>query len=60
MSLKALFYAYVLGGLTFLPLLILAAIFYTIYTSVPVGDPDPDKLSKRELQRRDEPDEPDV
>ncbi|RPD65044.1 hypothetical protein L227DRAFT_494352 [Lentinus tigrinus ALCF2SS1-6] len=59
MSLKALFYAYVLGGLTFLPLLILAAIFYTIYTSVPVGDPDPNKLSKRELERRDQPDAPD-
>ncbi|KAI0718894.1 hypothetical protein C8T65DRAFT_706564 [Cerioporus squamosus] len=57
MSLKALFYAYVLGGLTFLPLVILAAIFYTIYTSVPVGDPDPDKLSKRELERRSQLDE---
>ena len=51
MSLKALFYAYVLGGITFLPLLILGAIFYTIYTSVPVGDPDPDKLKKRELEQ---------
>lgn len=50
MSLKALFYAYVLGGLTFLPLLIIGAIFYTVYTSVPVGDPDPGKLQKRELQ----------
>ena len=52
MSLKALFYAYVLGGLTFLPLVILAAIFYTIYTSVPVGDADPYKLKKRDLQER--------
>ena len=52
MSLKALFYAYVLGGLTFLPLVILAAIFYTIYTSVPVGDPDPSKFKKRELQEQ--------
>ncbi|KAI0756534.1 hypothetical protein C8Q80DRAFT_1215449 [Daedaleopsis nitida] len=51
MSLPTLFYAYVLGGLTFLPLVILAAIFYTIYTSVPVGDPDPDKLRKRELEQ---------
>ncbi|KAM5536000.1 hypothetical protein V8D89_010258 [Ganoderma adspersum] len=50
MSLKALFYAYVLGGLTFLPLLIIGAVFYTVYTSVPVGDPDPGKLKKRELQ----------
>ncbi|KAI0361106.1 hypothetical protein OH77DRAFT_1391703 [Trametes cingulata] len=50
MSLKALFYAYILGGLTFLPLLLLAAIFYTVYTSVPVGDPDADKLKRRELE----------
>ncbi|TBU50034.1 hypothetical protein BD309DRAFT_946256 [Dichomitus squalens] len=51
MSLKALLYAYVLGGITFLPLVIFGAIFYTIYTSVPVGDPDPDKLKKRELEQ---------
>ncbi|OCH90046.1 hypothetical protein OBBRIDRAFT_887972 [Obba rivulosa] len=38
MYLKALVYAYVLGGLTFIPLLILAAVFYTIYTSVPVPE----------------------
>ena len=50
MSLKALFYAYVLGGLTFLPLLIFGAVFYTVYTSVPVGDPDLDGLKKRGLQ----------
>ncbi|KAI0778659.1 hypothetical protein BD413DRAFT_465721 [Trametes elegans] len=50
MSLKALFYAYVLGGLTFIPLVVFAAIFYTVYTSVPVGDPDADKLKKRELE----------
>ncbi|OSD06159.1 hypothetical protein PYCCODRAFT_1384235 [Trametes coccinea BRFM310] len=54
MSLKALFYAYVLGGLTFLPLVILAAIFYTIYTSVPIGDPDADKLKRKELEARSE------
>ncbi|KAH9920191.1 uncharacterized protein BXZ73DRAFT_91934 [Epithele typhae] len=52
MSLKALFYAYILGGLTLLPLAVLAAVFYTVYTSVPVGDADPDKLRKRELQLR--------
>ncbi|KJA28609.1 hypothetical protein HYPSUDRAFT_74363 [Hypholoma sublateritium FD-334 SS-4] len=34
--LRALLYAYVLGGLTFIPLLVAAALFYTIYTSVPV------------------------
>ena len=33
--LRALFYAYVLGGLTFIPLVIAVAIFYSIYTSVP-------------------------
>ena len=33
--LRALFYAYVLGGITFIPLVIVAAIFYSIYTSVP-------------------------
>ena len=32
---KALFYAYILGGITFIPLIIAAAIFYSIYTSVP-------------------------
>ena len=56
MSLKALFYAYVLGGLTFLPLVILAAIFYAIYTSVPVGDADPAKLRKRDLQQQSQED----
>lgn len=50
MTLKALFYAYVLGGITFIPLLIVAAIFYTIYTSVPVGDADPAKAKKAELE----------
>ena len=36
MSLRAIFYAYVLGGLTFIPLVILGVCFYAIYTSVPV------------------------
>ena len=36
--LRALLYAYVLGGVTFVPLLFLAALFITFYTSVPVGD----------------------
>lgn len=48
---KALLYAYVLGGLTFIPLLIGVAIFITIYTSVPVGDPDPTKERKRQLEK---------
>ena len=48
---KALLYAYVLGGLTFIPLLIFLAIFITVYTSVPVGDPDMSKGKRRELQQ---------
>ncbi|KAH7886171.1 hypothetical protein F5I97DRAFT_1928045 [Phlebopus sp. FC_14] len=38
MSLRALLYAYVLGGLTFVPLVILLLIGITIYTSVPAGE----------------------
>lgn len=44
MSFRALVYAYVIGGFTFIPLLIACAIFYTVYTSVPVpnlNDPIP-------------------
>ncbi|KAG1754802.1 uncharacterized protein EDB91DRAFT_1095645 [Suillus paluster] len=36
MSFRALFYAYVLGGLTFIPLVILILVAIAIYTSVPV------------------------
>lgn len=36
MSLKALFYAYIVGGLTFIPLVILIVVGITIYTSIPV------------------------
>lgn len=39
MSLRALVYAYVIGGFTFLPLLLVCAIFYTVYTSAPVQNP---------------------
>lgn len=52
MSFRALFYAYVLGGLTFLPLVIFAAIAYTVYTSVPIGDPDVTKPAKAALEKR--------
>jgi len=38
MSFKALVYAYVIGGLTFIPLLILGLVAFTLYTSVPVDD----------------------
>ncbi|GJE86263.1 hypothetical protein PsYK624_023430 [Phanerochaete sordida] len=57
MSFKAIVYAYVLGGLTFIPLLIAAACFYAIYTSVPVGDPDPAKATRAKLERRSEGEE---
>lgn len=36
MSFKALFYAYILGGLTFIPLVILIVVGIAIYTSIPV------------------------
>ncbi|KAL5495023.1 hypothetical protein ACEPAI_485 [Sanghuangporus weigelae] len=52
MSFKALVYAYVLGGFTFIPLLICAAVAWTIYTSVPVGDPDPAKLERKKLSEQ--------
>ncbi|PPQ64251.1 hypothetical protein CVT24_008654 [Panaeolus cyanescens] len=48
--LRALFYAYVLGGLTFIPLLIAAFVFITIYTSVPVGDADITKKKRAHLE----------
>ncbi|KAF5352406.1 hypothetical protein D9756_005827 [Leucocoprinus leucothites] len=48
--LKALIYAYVLGGLTFIPLVALAVLFITIYTSVPVGDGDVDKQARGKLE----------
>jgi Maintenance of mitochondrial morphology protein 1 len=53
MTIKALFYAYILGGITFIPLVILGAIFFTIYTSVPVGDADSAKASKGKLEAED-------
>ncbi|KAH9486359.1 Nucleus-vacuole junction protein 2 [Psilocybe cubensis] len=48
--LRALFYAYVLGGITFVPLLIISVIFITIYTSVPVGDADVAKKTRERLE----------
>lgn len=50
MSFKALVYAYVLGGFTFIPLVIIALISYTIYTSEPVGDLDSINDSKNQLE----------
>ncbi|KAF8910035.1 hypothetical protein CPB84DRAFT_1834102 [Gymnopilus junonius] len=48
--LRALFYAYVIGGLTFIPLCIFAVLFITIYTSVPVGDPDVTKKARAQRE----------
>ncbi|KAJ6523633.1 hypothetical protein B0H19DRAFT_1201662 [Mycena capillaripes] len=60
MSLKALFYAYILGGLTFLPLLIAALVYFAIYTSVPVGDPDVRKKLRAQLAAEKEPEDIDA
>ncbi|KAF8323384.1 hypothetical protein DL93DRAFT_2050051, partial [Clavulina sp. PMI_390] len=48
--LRALLVAYVLGGVTMIPLLVLGAIAIVIYTSTPVGDPDPTKPVKARLE----------
>ncbi|CAE6470590.1 unnamed protein product [Rhizoctonia solani] len=49
-SLRALVFAYLLGGLTFLPLLICAGLYVVLYITPPVGDPDPAKRTKNALQ----------
>ncbi|KAI0323092.1 hypothetical protein OF83DRAFT_1090688 [Amylostereum chailletii] len=54
MSFRAIVYAYVLGGLTFLPLLVVAFVCITIYTSVPVGDFDVQKKRRASLQKVDD------
>ena len=43
MSLKALVYAYVIGGLTFIPLLLISVVAFAFYTSVPINDADVSK-----------------
>lgn len=50
MTIKTLFYAYLLGGVTFIPLVILGAVFFTIYSSVPVGDADSTKRSREKVE----------
>ncbi|KAI6047985.1 hypothetical protein EDC04DRAFT_41580 [Pisolithus marmoratus] len=47
MSFRALLYAYVLGGLTFIPLVLCALVAITIYTSVPVQEPLKDARTAR-------------
>jgi hypothetical protein len=49
-SLRALVVAYLLGGLTFIPLLICAGLYVVLYVTPPVGDPDPAKRTKNALQ----------
>ncbi|WVW84592.1 hypothetical protein I302_106626 [Kwoniella bestiolae CBS 10118] len=49
---------YVLGGITFVPLVIVLAIVYVYkYGSVPIGDSDPHKVEKAELQDEQEKNE---
>lgn len=50
MTLKALFYAYLLGGVTFIPLVIAGLILYTVYTSVPIAETLPADASKTRVQ----------
>jgi len=40
MSFKAIVYAYIIGGFTFVPLVLASILFYTIYSSVPVNNSD--------------------
>ncbi|KAH0837973.1 hypothetical protein J3R83DRAFT_6210 [Lanmaoa asiatica] len=58
MSLRALLYAYVLGGLTFIPLVIFTFICITIYTSVPVPDPHTTRNAKPHAPERSDHDRP--
>ncbi|KAG7452142.1 uncharacterized protein BT62DRAFT_941230 [Guyanagaster necrorhizus] len=52
MSLKGILYAYILGGLTFIPLLLASLVLFTIYTSVPVGDLDVSQKRKSVMEGR--------
>ena len=40
MTFRALVYAYVIGGFTFIPLVLAGLVFFTFYTSVPLDDSD--------------------
>jgi hypothetical protein len=53
MSFEALVYAYVIGGVTFVPLVLLSVLFITLYTSVPVGDSDVSKPARRRLEDKE-------
>ncbi|KAF8683226.1 Maintenance of mitochondrial morphology protein 1 [Rhizoctonia solani] len=49
-SLLTLVFVYLLGGLTFIPLVICAGLYVVLYITPPIGDPDPAKRIKNELQ----------
>ena len=51
--LRALFYAYILGGITFIPLVIVVAIFYSIYTSVPAPVRPPNAVKRSQSTKED-------
>ncbi|KAI0308070.1 hypothetical protein B0F90DRAFT_1679910 [Multifurca ochricompacta] len=53
MSFRTLVYAYVIGGITFIPLLIISLFAFTIYTSIPVGDPDLTKPTQQNSKPKD-------
>ncbi|KAF5392473.1 hypothetical protein D9757_002261 [Collybiopsis confluens] len=44
MSLRSIFYAYILGGFTFIPLLLCALIAFTLYTSEPIPEDPKDQV----------------
>jgi Maintenance of mitochondrial morphology protein 1 len=50
MGLLAYIFVYLLGGITALPLLVALIAAVALWTSVPVGDVDPSKFKKQELQ----------
>ena len=53
MSFKALVYAYVIGGLTFIPMLLISVIAFALYTSVPVNDSDVSKQGQENAELHD-------
>ena len=56
MSFRALVYAYVIGGFTFIPLLLACAIFYAVYTSAPVPNPnEPTPQRTEDTEEKDPP-----
>jgi hypothetical protein len=52
MGFLAFFFAYILGGLTLVPLVLVILVAAALWTAVPVGDVDPAKPKRRELAER--------